>query len=242
MAFYDGFVDFAALALELEVTLAQRGALRAQLVRLDRRIRTLHAARHPDDLLLSIPGIGPVVAAVVRAVLGDLARFANLASLRAYTGLVPRECSSGQARHRGRISKAGPAVLRWALYLAADSARQWDPALAALYRRLMVERGRTHSQALCAVASHLVGRIWAVARSGQAYQWRDLQGNPISREQAHALAVSLRVDPDTRARLRAQHKRGPDASHARQPKAPQDNTQPSADNLIEAALELARTT
>jgi transposase len=242
VAFYDGFVDFAALALELQVTLAQRTALRAQLACLDKRIKALHAARHPDDLLLSIPGIGPVVAAVVRAVLGDLARFANLASLRAYTGLVPRECSSGEARRRGRISKAGPAVLRWALYLAADSARQWDPALAALYHRLMVERGRTHSQALCAVASHLVGRIWAVTRAGRAYQWRDLEGNPVSRDQARALAVSLRVDPDTRIRLRAQHERGPDASRARQPKAPQDNTQPSADNLIEAALELARTT
>lgn len=79
-----------------------------------------------------------MVAGVVRAVVGNLERFSNLAAFRAYTGLVPAEDSSGEARRKGRISKAGPGVLRWALYLAADVARQWDPQMAELYRRLMV--------------------------------------------------------------------------------------------------------
>jgi hypothetical protein len=142
-------------------------------------------------------------------------------------------------RRRGRISKAGPSVLRWALYLAADAARQCDPALADLYRRLMVERGRTHTQAVCAVASHLAGRIYAVARAGRDYVWRDLEGNEITKEQARAIAQSLRVDPETRARLRARREGGPRTPYARQPEVPQDVTQPSADKLIEAALELA---
>jgi hypothetical protein len=90
--------------------------------------------------------------------------------------------------------------------VAADTARQWDPALADLYRRLMVERGRTHTQALCAVASHLVGRIWAVVRENRPYEWRDLDGNPITREEARALALSLRIDLETRARRRARNK------------------------------------
>ena len=163
------------------------------------------------------------MAGVVRAVVGNLERFSNLASFRAYTGLVPRENSSGESRRRGQISKAGPWVLRWALYLAADVARQWDPQLAELYRRLMVERGRTHTQAVCAVASHLAARIWAVVHENRPYQWRDLAGDPITREQAHALAQSLRVDSETRARLRTAFKqRGPDAPCARQLEAPQD--------------------
>jgi hypothetical protein len=102
----------------------------------------------------------------------------------------------------------------------------------------MVERGRHHTQALCAVASHLAGRIWAVAREDRPYQWRDLDGTPISRERARQIALSLRVDPDTRRRLR-QQKRGPDASHSRQPKAPHDHDRPSTDDLTEAALEVA---
>jgi transposase len=239
VAFYEGFVDFSAVGLELEISLAQLDFLGSQVERLEERIAALHAQLYPKDRLVSIPGIGPVVAGVIRAVVGDLSRFVNLASFRAYTGLVPREDSSGEVRRRGRISKAGPSVLRWALYLAADAARQCDPALADLYRRLMVERGRTHTQAVCAVASHLAGRIYAVARAGRDYVWRDLEGNEITKEQARAIAQSLRVDPETRARLRARREGGPRTPYARQPEVPQDVTQPSGDKLIEAALELA---
>jgi hypothetical protein len=211
--FYGDLVDFTAVALELDVACAQLAALSAQTQRLEARIAQPHAQRHPDDVLLSVPGIGPVIAGVVRAVVGDLSRFASLAALRAYTGLVPRQNSSGEVRKGGRISKAGPSVLRWALYLAADVARQWDPQLADLYRRLMVERGHTHTQALCAVASHLVGRIWAVVRENRSYEWRDLDGNPIGRDRARALrweSIERRAagcGPDGKA-SRGRHTRG----------------------------------
>lgn len=238
--FYGDLVDFAAIALELDVACVQIDALGVQTARLEARIAELHHERHPDDVLLTVPGIGAVIAGVIRAIVGDLSRFSSLASLRAYTGLVPRESSSGETRKRGRISKAGPSVLRWALYLAADVARQWDPQLADLYRRLMIERGRTHTQALCAVASHLVGRVWAVARENRPYEWRDLNGNPVTREQARALAQSLRVDANTRARLRARREGEPGTPRSRQPKAPQDVARLSGDELIEVALRMAR--
>jgi hypothetical protein len=105
----------------------------------------------------------------------------------------------------------------------------------------MVERGRTHSQALCAVASHLVGRIWAVIKQNRPYGWHDLDGNPIDRGQARQLALSLRVDSQTRARLRSRTKRGSEAPRARQPQAPRNAPQPSDNDLIEAAMEVART-
>lgn len=239
--FYQGFVDFSDLGLEIELLVEQLKLNQTQTHKIEQRIAQLHSQMYPDDDLLSIPGVGPAVAGVIRAVVGNLERFANLACFRAYTGLVPREDSSGQARRRGRISKAGPSVLRWALYLAADVARQWDPQLAELYRRLMVQRGRTHTQAVCAVASHLAGRIWAVVRESRPYQWRDLTGNPITKEQAHALAQTLRVDSETRARLRTARKQGgPEAPCARQLEAPQDVIQPSAVDVTEMALEVAR--
>jgi len=240
VVFYDRLVDFDVLAVELEVAAAQHATLKAQVARLEERITALHAEQHPDDVLLSVPGIGPVIAAVLRGHLGNLERFPNLAALRAYTGLVPRENSSGSAERRGKISKAGPSMLRWSLYLAADTARKWDPQLAELYRRLMVERGRHHNQALCAVASHLLGRIWAVIREDRPYQWRDLNGNAITREQARTIATGLAVDAQTRQRLRQQ--RGPDASHPRQHKAPHDHDRPSPTDLTEHALKVANTT
>jgi hypothetical protein len=89
-----------------------------------------------------VPGVGVVVASVTGGCVGNLDRSANLAALRTYTGLVPRENSSGGAERRSKISKAGPSMLRWSLYFAVDTARKWDPELAELYWRLMVERGR----------------------------------------------------------------------------------------------------
>lgn len=237
VAFYDGLVDFDALAVEFEIAATQHATIKAQVARLEQRITALHAEQYPDDLLLSVPGVGAVIASVLRGHLGNLERFTNLAAFRAYTGLVPRENSSGGTDRRGKISKAGPSMLRWSLYLAADTARKWDPQLAELYRRLMVERGRHHNQALCAVASHLVGRIWAVVREDRPYQWRDLDGQPITRGQARTLATSLAVDPATRQRLRQQ--RGPDASHPRQPEAPHDHDRPSPADLTEHALKVA---
>jgi transposase len=237
VVFYDGLVDFEALAVEFEVAATQHATIKAQVALLDKRIAALHTQQYPDDVLLSVPGVGTVVASVIRGCVGNLDRFTNLAALRAYTGLIPRENSSGTTDRRGKISKAGPSMLRWSLYLAADTARKWDPELAELYRRLMVERGRHHNQALCAVASHLVGRIWAVCREGRPYQWRDLDGNPISRDQARTIAAGLAVDPETRQRLRQQ--RGPDASHSRQPKAPHDHDRPSPTDLTDDALEVA---
>lgn len=236
--FYADLVDFGAVALELEIACAQLDALQWQVGLLEARITQLHQERYPDDVVVSVPGVGPVVAGVIRAVVGDLSRFSNLASLRAYTGLVPRESSSGQVQRRGRISKAGPSVLRWALYLAADTARQWDPQLAELYRRLMVERGRTHTQALCAVASHLVARIWAVVRENRPYEWRDLDGRPIRRDAARALARSLAVDRETRMRLRNRRQYEPATPRTRQPMAPQDVARLD-EEFIRAALQTA---
>ena len=142
-------------------------------MRADRALRSgekRHQRAYPDEVLLSIPGIGPVVARVVRASIADARDFTNASTFRAYTGLTPREDSSGDAQRRGCISKAKPAQACCAgrVRLAADVNRKHDPQLAALYRRLMVERGRHHNQALCAVATHLTRQPSTASLAEQA--------------------------------------------------------------------------
>jgi hypothetical protein len=182
-------------------------------------------------VLLSIPGVGPVVASVVRATIGDARDFKNASTFRAYTGLTPREDSSGDAQRRGRISKAGPDLLRWALYLAADVARKHDPQLAALYRRLMVERGRHHNQALCAVATHLSDRIYALLRENRPYQPRDLDGRPITTpSQPTSPPASPWTKPPANACASADAREGHanlNRGSQRLPKAPRDPPPPA---------------
>jgi transposase len=241
VAFYDGYVDYEALALELEVSTDHLRSLDRSLRRLDERIATEHQHAYPDDVVTTIPGIGPTVASIVRATVGDARHFTTASAFRAYTGLTPREASSGDAQRRGRISKAGPTLLRWALYLAADVARKHDPHLAALYRRLMVERGRHHHHALCAVATHLADRIYALMRDNRPYQPRDLNGATITRAEAKSIAASLAVDPQTRDRLRThKRQRGPREPQPGQPQAPQGTTRPSTKTLADQALDEAQ--
>jgi hypothetical protein len=105
--------------------------------------------------------------------------------------------------------------------MAADIARKHDPQLADLYRRLMVERGRHHNQALCAVATHLMNRIYAVIRENRAYEPRDLHGNRVAIAVARQIAQSLAIPTDVRKRLRAIKKReeGPREPNSRQPES-----------------------
>ena len=111
------------------------------------------------------PGVGVVVGLTFRAFVDDVHRFARAAQVSAAIGLVPREDSSAERRHRGHISKAGPRELRsllvqaaWACWRSHGSA-----TLRAWVERLAARRGRRI--AVVALARRLSRILFAV--------WRD---------------------------------------------------------------------
>jgi hypothetical protein len=163
----------------------------------------------PDDVLTSIPGLGPICASTIRGWWGDATHLQTAKAATAHAGLNPSMWASGltEAPSR-RITKQGPAELRLALYQAANVARRRDPQLAEHYRRLMVERGHNHISANTAVARKLACRAWAIATTGRPYQPRDLDGNPLSLTDATALAADLAVPDDVRSRTRGRTRRG----------------------------------
>ena len=69
--------------------------------------------------LRSVPGVGVIVATTFRAFIDRHERFARAGQVSAAIGLVPREDSSAERRHRGHITKAGPGELRSLLIQAA---------------------------------------------------------------------------------------------------------------------------
>lgn len=100
------------------------------------------------DLLRTIPGIGPVAANAIRAGLPDPARFPTAQQAAAYAGLAPREYRSGTSvKKRTRLSKAGNARLRKALYLPARTAIRFNPLVGAFHARL-VAAGKAKMAAL----------------------------------------------------------------------------------------------
>jgi transposase len=83
------------------------------------------------------------LSAAILARFGDFDRFANLAGVRSFTGLVPKVDQSGTINGHEGPTKAGDPGLRLVLFLAADHARRADPQLAAKYYRLVVEQAST---------------------------------------------------------------------------------------------------
>lgn len=89
-----------------------------------------------------------------------------------------------------RMTKAGPSIMRLALFQSGDIGRRWDPQMAAIYYRQMVNHGKNHKQALGAVMSHLGARVWKVLLEDRPYELKDMQGKSITRENARILILT----------------------------------------------------
>ena len=129
-------------------------------------------------IILSIPGVGPVTGGAIVGEIGDISRFKSPRQLVAYAGLDPKVTQSGQfTGTRNNISKRGSPHLRRALYIAANSARLFDPVFKAFYEQ-MVTRNKHHNQALNAVASKLARVIHAVLITQKPYSG-EILGNTV---------------------------------------------------------------
>jgi transposase len=124
------------------------------------RLRDLYQELHPSDNLCTIPGVGEQTAPVFLAVVGDPARFRSQSAFANFNGVVPDSRQSSDTEAKGlRMTKAGPAIMKWALYQSGQIGRRYDPQLAWLYYREMVHNGKNHKQAMGAVMSHIEARI-----------------------------------------------------------------------------------
>jgi transposase len=199
----DGELDYPDLAEDIAIEARLALQLTEEIKDLDERTTLLLRQADPDAIVTSAPGVADITAAAILGRLGDPARFTSLAGARAFTGLVPTLDASGLTGRNGPPTKRGDAVLRQALFMAAGQARRIDPTLAAKYHRLMVEAGKHHNSALCHIATALLGRIIACWRAGQPYVLRDVDGTPVTKEQARAIIADRYTIPKE---LRAQRR------------------------------------
>jgi transposase len=125
---------FVDLQDEIDRELRLMEAEEAEVEALDQRIEELYRALHPSDNLRTIPGVGEHTAPVFVANIGDPARFPGQSEFANWTGVVPAAKQSSNVESKGlRMTKAGPATVKWALYQAAQIGRRWDPQLASVY-------------------------------------------------------------------------------------------------------------
>ena len=125
---------------EVDGQLARLDLLGQQLAALDREIRRRGRTSPVAQALERIPGIGPFIALLLVAEIGDIQRFPTAKHLASYTGLVPSLYASGEHRWGGAITKQGSTVLRWALVQAAHRAAL-SPQFQAFYQRQRARHG-----------------------------------------------------------------------------------------------------
>ena len=131
----------------------------------DALIAAAPALQADRDLLASIPGVGAQTASTVLAELPPVERLPSAQAAAAYAGLAPREFRSGvSVRRRTRLSKAGNARLRKALYLPTLTAIRFNPLLQGFYERL-VRAGKPRMQAVGACMRKLLMICYGVLRT-----------------------------------------------------------------------------
>ena len=149
-----------------------RAALREQSAVLHKMVLETVRASTVCRRLLSVPGVGPIVALTYATGIDDPARFTRSRDIGPHLGLTPRKYASGEIDRNGSITKAGDGAVREALVQAARSLLTRDQRWSALKSwGVAVAKRRGLHRAIVAVARKLaiiLHRIWI---DGTTFNW-----------------------------------------------------------------------
>ena len=156
-----------AKSLELQHTIWLIRELNSEIAEIEEQIQAII-----DELnspIITIPGIGFRMAAMIFAEVGDFARFDSPDKLLAYAGMSPSTYQSGQLKNcYPHMEKRGSRYLRYALYNATKYVCHWDPTFAAYLAKKRAE-GKHYNVALSHATKKLVRLIFSIEKSGQPY-------------------------------------------------------------------------
>lgn len=134
---------------------------------IDSAVRGSPVWRDTEDLLVSVPGVGPIIARTLMAELPELGQL-DRKQIAALAGLAPFTRTSGQWRGRSFIA-GGRTAVRTALFMGAMVAKKHNPILKAFFDRL-VAAGKARVSALIAVARKLLTILNAILRDRRPWQ------------------------------------------------------------------------
>lgn len=134
------------------------------------------------SLLMSVPGIGEIWAAIIAAEVGPFDRFPNADTLEFWAGLTADMKESAGRTQSGNITKAGSVTLRWALCQAAVTLCQCDARQEAIRQRLVKRLGKP--KANVAMGRRLLRVLYAMMRDGKTFERGPATGRTSAANQA----------------------------------------------------------
>ena len=149
-------------------------AIRRCDIDLTAKLRSSPGWKAKDDLLRSMPGIGPVNSRMLMACLPELGQL-NRQRIAALVGLAPFNRDSGVLKGQRRIW-GGRAHVREALFMAAMTAKRCNPVIRSLYERLTA-RGKPHKVAMVACMRKMLIILNTMARNKAPWNPPSIAGN-----------------------------------------------------------------
>ena len=157
------------LPMHIEQVLCCIETLMTQIRAADEQLKLLAKDDPVCQRLMTVPGVGPVVALRFTAVIDDTTRFRHAHDVMSYLGLTPGENSSSTRKQRTGITKAGAQDLRFALVQGAWSAMRTRPNDPMVQWALQIAARRNRCIAATALARKLAGILFAIWRDQGTY-------------------------------------------------------------------------
>ena len=154
-------VNNSIFDVELNSLLSLYKSLVKEIDAIEKEIHKLIEEVHPH--YMSIPGIGPLSAAVIYSEYGDISNFSNPSQMLAFAGIEPGINESGTESHGGRMVKRGSSQLRYTLINCCLPLIRFDMTFATYYAKKRRE-GKPHRVAITHVAKKLIRVIYALER------------------------------------------------------------------------------
>ncbi len=160
-----------------ELLLEQLESTEAMIQMIEQRMKMLFEKDPTVSRLMTLPGVGFILAVVIAQEIGDIGRFGSAERLASYCGLTPRVHSSGGKTRYGRLRSDVNHYLKWAFSEAGNSVavnhKRWPQRhVSQLYKRLRFGKG--HHKAIGAVGRHLSEAAYWVLSKKQSYRDRGL--------------------------------------------------------------------
>ena len=152
-------VNNSIFDVELNSLLSLYKSLVKEIATIEKEINKLIEEVHPH--YMSVPGIGPLSAAVIYSEYGDISNFTNPGQMLAFAGIEPGINESGTESHGGKMVKRGSSQLRYTLINCCLPLIRFDMTFATYYAKKRGE-GKPHRVAITHVAKKLIRVIYAL--------------------------------------------------------------------------------
>ena len=162
------------------------------------RRELLTAARSPqfaatEQLLRSVPGIGPIWALIIASEIGPFDRFPKADALEFWAGMTADLKESAGRTQSGNITKAGSATLRWALCQAAVTLCQSDVKQEATRQRFIARMPKAKANVV--MGRRLLRTLYAMVRDGEPYQGGERRDRTKAANKAKAKRRARALQP-----------------------------------------------